>query len=84
MQLSPGHHQYFKRVTPCGVTLRTKLSNGVSDVNADILGKMARQCQILGIEFQQLVACPLSEDDWDALVAERQANGTLPFPKYLT
>lgn len=40
---------------------------------------MANQCCLQLREFWNLVDCPLSEEEWDALVADRCADGRNPF-----
>ncbi len=73
-----GDHTFYKRITPCGEALRTKVSLGASEVTSLLLGLMARQCQLSRKEFDLLIACPLSTEEWDAIVEHKKADGTLP------
>jgi hypothetical protein len=72
------HHMYRKTVD--GVThLVTRISHVAQTID-DYLGKlMANQCCLQVKEFWDLVDCPLSEADWDALVLERCSGGRNPF-----
>src|SRR3954454_15818157 len=73
------HHMYRKTLD--GVThLVTRISHGSGGEINDTLGKlMGNQLCLQLREFWNLVECPLSEDEWDALVRERCANGRNPF-----
>jgi hypothetical protein len=72
------HHMYRKTVD--GVTrLVTRMSHNSHEINDDLAKRMANQlCLQLG-EFWRLVDCPLTEEEWDALVADRCTDGRNPF-----
>jgi hypothetical protein len=74
------HHMFRKRVD--GVThLVTRVSHGSKKGEiGDTIGKlMGAQCCLQLKEFWELIDCTLSEDAWDALVAERCSAGKNPF-----
>lgn len=72
------HHMYRKAID--GVThLVTRISHS-HDAITETTGKlMARQLVLQLREFWDLVDCPLSEQDWNALVAARCVGGRNPF-----
>lgn len=79
MERDETHHSMFRK-TIKGVThLVTRVSHGAREID-DGLGKlMANQCCLQLREFWSLVDCPLSEEEWDALVVDRCADGRNPF-----
>ena len=79
MERDETHHSMFRK-TVGGVThLVTRISHSAREID-DGLGKlMANQCCLQLREFWNLVDCPLSEEQWDALVAGRCADGRNPF-----
>lgn len=79
MEADENHHTMYRK-TISGVThLVTRISHG-SDEIGDGLGKlMGRQLCLQLREFWNLVDCPLSEADWEALVRQRCAGGHNPF-----
>jgi hypothetical protein len=63
-----------------GVTqLITRISHGADEIGDTLAKRMANQCCLRPREFWQLVDCPLSEEQWDALVRERCIDGRNPF-----
>lgn len=58
-------------------TARTLLSHGAggNDVSDSLLGRMARQVHLDRTRFLQLIDCPLSRDDFDAIIASKDDAG---------
>lgn len=75
------HHEMYRK-TIAGVThLVTRISHNSKPID-DTLGKlMANQCCLQLKEFWQLIDCPLSEQQWDALVRQRCGGGRNPFTR---
>jgi hypothetical protein len=72
------HHMYRKTVE--GVThLVTRISHNAHEINNDLGKRMASQLCLQLAEFWQLIDCPMSEEDWEGLVAERCPHGRNPF-----
>src|SRR5687767_9996407 len=72
------HHMFRKEVA--GVTqLVTRTSHSSREIGDDLGSRMAKQCCLRLREFWDLIDCPLSEHAWDALIAERCADGRNPF-----
>ena len=69
------HHSYFVYYTEEGVktSIRTKTSHGKgsADIANNLLGRMAKQCKLRTAEFRALVDCPLSQADYEALLASK-------------
>ena len=79
MERDESHHTMFRK-TLQGVThLVTRISHGSRDIDDGLAKLMANQLSLRLGEFQQLIECPLSEDDWDRLVRERCVGGRNPF-----
>ena len=73
------HHAMFRKSIGGVTTLVTRISHGATEIG-DTLGKlMASQCCLQLREFGELVDCTLSQEAWDALVAERCVDGRNPF-----
>lgn len=73
----PGDHSRFIRTTPTGFKITTMVSHGARTIDDTLIGTMARQCNLTKAQFLDLVECPLSQEDWDAEIARRDAEGTL-------
>jgi hypothetical protein len=79
MERDESHHHMFRK-TIDGVThLVTRTSHGANEIGDGLAKLMANQCCLQLGEFWNLVDCPLSEDDWNALVATRCVDGRNPF-----
>jgi hypothetical protein len=73
------HHKMLRMEVNGVTTLVTRISHGSKEIN-DGLGKlMANQCCLQLREFWNLVDCPLSQEEWVALVRQRCAGGRNPF-----
>lgn len=80
MQQDEAHHHMYRKSIDGVTHLVTRISHGRGNEIDDGLGLlMARQCCLQLREFWRLVDCPMSEQEWDALVAERCASGRNPF-----
>lgn len=73
------HHHMFRKNVDGVTTLVTRISHSSKEINEHLAGLMARQCCLQKAEFWNLVDCPLSEAEWDALVRERCRDGKNPF-----
>jgi len=74
MIFSKTHHQMFaKKVN--GILVKTRISNGTSQLTGWHVEQMAKQCGLHVAEFLELVDCTLSEDGWNVLVQQRFVNG---------
>ncbi|MFQ6170354.1 hypothetical protein ACK8HX_02005 [Oryzobacter sp. R7] len=74
------HHKMFRLDVEGVTTLVTRVSHGSGGEIDDHLAKlMANQCCLKVSEFRELVACPLTQEQWLALIKERCAGGKNPF-----
>ncbi|MGZ9083660.1 MAG: hypothetical protein ACXW3U_16425 [Rhodoplanes sp.] len=57
-------------------TARTLLSHASagSDISDNLLGRMARQVGLASRDFVRLIDCPMSRNDFDAVVTERDGK----------
>ena len=76
----PGDHKRFTRTTPSGFKVTTMVSHGAHVIDDALIATMARQCNVTKAQFLDLVRCPFSQQDWDAEIARRDAEGTLFTP----
>lgn len=60
-------------------TLVTRISHNSKDIDDGLGRLMGKQLCLNLREFWDLIECPLSEAEWDALVAERCEDGLNPF-----
>lgn len=79
MEQSPTHHNMFSKTLDGLVTLKTRISHGVREIDDGLISAMAKQCCLRTPEFQDLVDCPLSQADWDTLIRLRCQDGFNPF-----
>lgn len=73
------HHVMFHKEIDGVTTLITRISHSATEIGDGLGNLMAKQCALRLREFWNLVDCPLSQEQWDALVRERCANGRNPF-----
>lgn len=74
-RLKGGDHHYYVFWTEGGKksTAKTKTSHGsMRDISDDLLAKMAKQCGVTKANFLKLVDCPLTRQEYEALL--RQAG----------
>ncbi|MEP7219563.1 MAG: type II toxin-antitoxin system HicA family toxin [Bacteroidota bacterium] len=64
------HHHYFIYQTLDGrkTTVRTRTSHSGKELGVQLLKLMARQCCLDRDQFQQLVDCPLSREQYETLL----------------
>jgi hypothetical protein len=57
-------------------TARTMLSHGArgSDISDNLLGRMARQVGLDRSDFLRLIDCPMSREDFDAVISKRDGQ----------
>ena len=79
MERDDSHHHMFRKTIEGVTHLVTRISHGAKQIDDNLGKRMANQCCLQLKEFWQLVDCPLSEEDWDAKVRERCADGRNPF-----
>ena len=75
-QLREGRHRRFIYFTKAGkkTPVWTMLSHGSRrDLGDGLVRMMARQCKLSRREFDELIACPLSRDEYEAKLAELDA-----------
>jgi len=67
-QLSNSHHRFFVYYTQSGskTAVRTRTSQGGTELDDYLLGQMAKQCKLSKSDFLQLVDCPLSQDAYES------------------
>ncbi|MCY7273984.1 MAG: hypothetical protein LH702_09580 [Phormidesmis sp. CAN_BIN44] len=71
-ELDEGDHHYFTYITLDGkvTTIKTKTSHTkkMKEIPDNILSLMAKQCHLKNSDFLKLVDCPLSREDYEALL----------------
>jgi|ERR1700722_18070203 hypothetical protein len=79
MERDEKHHHMFRKRVDGVTTLVTRISHNAREINDGLGALMGKQlCLRLG-EFWELIDCPLAEEDWDNIVAERCHDGQNPF-----
>ena len=79
MERDEAHHHMFRKSLDGVTHLVTRMSHGVREIDDGLAKLMANQlCLQLG-EFWKLVDCPMTEEEWDALVRQRCSGGVNPF-----
>ena len=72
-----GRHSYFTYYTLQGdkTSVWTMTSHGSSgaDISDPLIALMVRQCRIPRTKFEQLVDCALSQEEYEELLAEKNA-----------
>lgn len=79
MERDEKHHHMFCKKVDGVTTLVTRISHGARELDQGLGLLMGKQLCLTLKEFWSLVDCPLSEQDWDRLVAERCPEGHNPF-----
>lgn len=60
-----GHHIYFRKIVDGkDIGAWTYISHGHSEVGDNILSKMAKQLNLNKSQFEDLVNCPMNEDEF--------------------
>ena len=66
------HHRIFYLCIDGKISgVHTFLSHGVKEYNADLLAKMRTQLHLSTKELDDLIHCPLSGEEYRALLSER-------------
>jgi hypothetical protein len=68
---SNGDHKYYELFHEGKMILHTKVSHNGQDINDYLIGQMKNQCMIEKKEFLDLINCPLSKEDYLALLKEK-------------
>lgn len=79
MQRTESHHHMFRKEVDGVTTLVTRVSHDAKEIGDGLGLLMGRQLCLHLKEFWRLVDCPLSEEDWDAIVESRCQDGRNPF-----
>lgn len=79
MEQDESHHRMFRKQVDGVTTLVTRISHGSREIDDGLGLLMGKQLCLHLKEFWSLVDCPLSEQQWDRLVAERCQAGRNPF-----
>lgn len=79
MSVDQNHHTMYRKSVDGVTTLVTRISHGSTEIGDSLGKRMANQCALQLREFWDLVDCPMSESQWDALVRQRCAGGHNPF-----
>ncbi len=66
------HHQmYWLYVGGRKTRIHTRLSHGENEYGVALLGQMARQCKLSGADFDDLIDCPLSAEEYVRRLVEQ-------------
>jgi predicted transcriptional regulator len=80
--LAERDHRFFTYHTIAGhkTSVWTKTWSGTSckTLSNDLISKMAKQCGLTNMQFKDLIACPLTWDQMEAILAQ---NGRIILPK---
>jgi hypothetical protein len=79
MERDESHHHMFRKTMAGVTTLVTRVSHSGGDVDDGLAKMMGNQLCLQLKEFWNLIDCPLSEEDWEKIVAERCPDGRNPF-----
>jgi hypothetical protein len=74
------HHAFFVYHTTDNVktSIRTKISQGERELRDKLIGAMARQCRLSKDDFKKLVECPLTREQYEAMLVEAGAVKLAP------
>ncbi len=75
---SEGDHHYFIYYTLNNrkTTIKTKTSHGMREMDDSLLSQMARQCKLNRGQFIELFKCPLTQEEYERILAEQQLGLT--------
>jgi len=69
---APGDHKFLELHHNGKLFIRTKISHGAAhDIGNELISKMAHQCKLDKSDFHDLVNCPLSAEDYLALLIRK-------------
>ena len=69
-----GDHVYYIYYSTDGKksNVRTKISHGNhKDIGDQLVSMMAKQCKLSKADFKNLIACPLSRDEYERKLSEQ-------------
>ncbi|MGE5630749.1 MAG: hypothetical protein ACM3TR_06570 [Caulobacteraceae bacterium] len=64
------HKFYHLYVNDKRTSVRTKISHGETEIDSYILNQMAKQVCLTNEQFEDLINCPLSYNDYVAILIE--------------
>jgi hypothetical protein len=69
-QSRDSHHKFFVYHTTQGMktAVRTRTSQGGSELDDFLLGQMAKQCKLSKSDFLRLVDCPMTQPEYQELL----------------
>ena len=71
-----GRHKYliYHTLSQKKTSVRTMISHGRgnADIGDDLLHHMAQQCHLQKTEFEDLIECPLSREDYEKKLYEKE------------
>jgi hypothetical protein len=79
MERDEKHHHMFRKQVDGVTKLVTRVSHNSPEINDDLGKRMGNQLCLQLREFWDLIDCPLSESEWEAIVEERCVGGRNPF-----
>jgi hypothetical protein len=67
---SEGDHHYFTYFSLAGkkTAVFTKMSHSHKEIDVSLISLMARQCKVPKSSFENLVDCPLSQNDYEVML----------------
>jgi predicted transcriptional regulator len=72
--LAERNHRFFTYHTIAGrktsVWTKTSLGTSHKTLGDDLISKMAKQCSLTNKQFKELIACPLAQDQMEALLVQ--------------
>jgi predicted RNA binding protein YcfA (HicA-like mRNA interferase family) len=70
---SPGDHRFFTYYSKAGkkTIVFTKTSHGSREIGDHLIAQMARQCKLNKGQFVDLIECPLSRDQYEDVLIEK-------------
>jgi hypothetical protein len=79
MERDENHHHMFRKQVEGVTTLVTRMSHNAQEVDSGLAGMMGKQLCLQLKEFWELVDCPMTQEKWEQIVAERCPDGRNPF-----
>lgn len=79
MERDESHHHMFRKRVEGVTTLVTRMSHNAQEVDDGLAGMMSKQLCLQLKEFWELIDCPMTQEKWEEIVAERCPDGRNPF-----
>ncbi len=68
-QQTKAAHIYYSKYVDGKLAATTHVSHGGSDsIGSRLTGEMARQCKLTKVQFEALIGCTLSADQWEECI----------------